>query len=203
MRRTFVLSVATALMATIVLVVTGVILSSVYRNSVERAFDGRLMAYMKMLVANLISADQRLEGLPHSISEPLFDLPLSGWYWRVGALDKQDAGEQTSRSLWGRALPHVSSSTTDARASSERGYVPGPENLRLRMVEHIVDFGDRGRFQVAVAGDASEIDNEMRSFHGAIAISFSFLTILVALMMFFQKRLMHIGLALRAPLEGT
>ncbi len=64
MRRTFVLSVAAALMVTIILVVTGVVLSSVHKKSVEQGLDARLSAYINMLVVNLVSADQPLEGLP-------------------------------------------------------------------------------------------------------------------------------------------
>jgi hypothetical protein len=192
MRRMFVLSVAAALMASIILVVTGVVLSSVQRKSVERGLDARLSAYMNMLVFNLVSA-QRLEVLPQSIGEPLFDLPLSGWYWQVTALDTQHSGERTSRSLWGRVLPHPTSPRADTRASRDYGYVQGPENVHLRMVEKIVDFGEHDRYQVAVAGDASEIDDQIRFFHEAIAISFGFLATLLALMLFFQTRLVPIS----------
>jgi hypothetical protein len=192
MRRTFVLSVAAALMAGIILVVTGIVLSSVQRKSVERGLDARLSAYMEMLVFNLVSA-QRLEVLPQSIGEPLFDLPLSGWYWQLTALDMQDSGERTSRSLWGRVLPHLTSPRANAGASRDYGYVQGPENVHLRMVEQIVDFGEHGRYQIAVAGDASEIDDQIRFFHEAIAISFGFLATLLALMLFFQTRLVPIS----------
>jgi hypothetical protein len=192
MRKTFVLSVAAALMASIILVVTGIVLSSVQRKSVERGLDARLSAYMEMLVFNLVLA-QRLEVLPQSIGEPLFDLPLSGWYWQLTALDMQDSGERTSRSLWGRVLPHLTSPRANAGASRDYGYVQGPENVHLRMVEQIVDFGEHGRYQIAVAGDASEIDDQIRFFHEAIAISFGFLATLLALMLFFQTRLVPIS----------
>jgi hypothetical protein len=192
MRRMFVLSVAAALMAGIILVITGIVLSSVQRKSVEGGFDARLSAYMNMLVFNLVSA-QRLEVLPQSIGEPLFDLPLSGWYWQVTAFDTQDSGKRTSRSLWGRVLPHVTSPGANARARRDYGYVEGPENVNLRMVEQIVDFGEHGRYQIAVAGDASEIDDQIRFLHEAIAISFGLLAILLALMLFFQTRLVPIS----------
>jgi hypothetical protein len=203
MRRTLVLSVAAALMATIILVVTGVVLSSVYRKSVERGFDARLSAYVQMFVRNLVSADHRLEVLPQSIGEPLFDLPLSGWYWRITALDQQHSGERTSLSLWGRVLPHVNSARAVIHASPDYGYVRGPENAHLRMIEHIVDFGEHDRYQVAVAGDASEIDDQTRSFHEVIAISFGFLATLLALIMFFLTSRMHVRLARSVPLGGT
>ena len=46
----------------------------------------------------------------------------------------------------------------------------GPEDQRLRLVERTVDLGDEGRFLVAVAGDAAEIDDEMRAFDRALVI---------------------------------
>jgi hypothetical protein len=50
MRRTLVLSIAAALMAGIIFAVTGVALSSIHRKSIERGFDERLSAYLKILV---------------------------------------------------------------------------------------------------------------------------------------------------------
>src|SRR5260370_16881224 len=87
MRRTFVLSAAGALVASIILVVTGVVLSSVHKKSVERGLDACLSAYMKMLVVNLVSADRRLDVLAQSIGEPLFDLPLSACYSPISPPD--------------------------------------------------------------------------------------------------------------------
>ena len=85
MRRTLVLFVAAAIMAGIICAVTGVTLSSVHRKSIERGFDARLSAYVGMLLVNWVSATRPLEVLPQSIGEPLFDLPLSGWYFQVYA----------------------------------------------------------------------------------------------------------------------
>ena len=42
--------------------------------------------------------------------------------------------------------------------------MPGPEDQRLRLVERNIDLGDDGRFLVAVAGDAAEIDDETHGF---------------------------------------
>jgi hypothetical protein len=198
MRRTLVLSVAAALMATIILVVTGIVLSSVYRKSIERGFDARLLAYMQMLVRNLDSADHRLEVLPQSIGEPIFDLPLSGWYWRITAFDQQHSDERTSLSLWGRVLPQSQPRGDLIHISPDYGYVRGPENVHLRMIEHVVDFGEHDRYQVAVAGDASEIDDQTRSFYEVIAISFGFLAALLVLIMFFLIPRMHVRPARRA-----
>src|SRR5919108_216003 len=92
----------------VILVVTGIVLSSLYRHAVERAFDRRLGVYLKTLVADIASPDeQSAERFPQSLSEPLFELPLSGWYWQVTRLDTARPELRSSRSLWDSARTHV------------------------------------------------------------------------------------------------
>jgi hypothetical protein len=194
MRRTFVLSVTAALAASIILIVTGVVLSSVHKKSVERGLDARLSAYMKMLVVNLVSADRRLEVLTQSIGEPLFDLPLSGWYWQITTFDVSAPETRSSRSLWDTgSIGLRDEDATTSPDGARQGYAIGPMEQRLRLLKRTVDLGADRRYLIVVAGDASEIDDQMRFFHEAIAISFSFLASLLALMMFFQTRLVHIS----------
>jgi hypothetical protein len=194
MRRTFVLSLAAALVASIILVVTSVVLSSVHKKSVERGFDARLSAYARMLAVNWVSAKRPLEVLPQSIGEPLFDLPLSGWYWQIIALDVSLPENRSSRSLWDTGLPRLrDEDATTSPDGARHGYAIGPEEQRLRLLERKVDLGDDGRYLIAVAGDVSEIDDQMWFFREAVAISFGFLATFLALMMFFETRRLHIS----------
>jgi hypothetical protein len=192
MRRTFVLSVAAALVASIAIAVTGVVVSSIHRTSIERGFDERLSGYMRMLAASLASADRRPEALPPSVGEPLFDLRLSGWYWQITALDVSKPGIRSSRSLWDRRLAHLpDEDATTSPGGMRQGYAIGPEGQRLRLLERTVDLGDGGRYLIGVAGDAVEIDEQMWFFQKATAISFGILASLLALIMFFQTRLVQ------------
>src|SRR5581483_7249115 len=59
---------------------------------------------------------------------------------------------------------------------------------RLRLVERTIDLGDDGRFLVAVAGDAAEIDDEIRRFDRALVVTFSVLGIVLLLITTFQVR---------------
>ena len=96
---------------------------------------------------------------PQSLGEPLFELPLSGWYWQVTRLDPDKPDVRSSRSLWDGGLPHLQDLGVAADAGGSReGYVDGPEDQRLRLVERTIDLGEDGRYLVAVAGDAAEID---------------------------------------------
>lgn len=173
----------------VILVITGIVLSSLYRQGVERAFDRRLNVYLRTLVADIASPEETPEKFPQSLGEPLFELPLSGWYWQVTRLDGGKPDLRASRSLWDGGLPHLQDRGVPATASGSReGYVSGPEDQKLRLIERNIDLGDDGRFLVAVAGDASEISEEVRSFDQALIVTFSVLAIVLLLTTMFQVR---------------
>jgi signal transduction histidine kinase len=173
----------------IILVVTAILLSSLYRGGVERAFDRRLGVYLRTLVADVATPDEASDKFPQSLGEPLFELPLSGWYWQVTRLDTARPEVRSSRSLWDSTLPHLEDAGVSPGAGGTRqGYIQGPEDQPLRAVERIIDLGDEGRFLVAVAGDASEIDEETRSFDRALLITFALLGFVLLLITTFQVR---------------
>jgi signal transduction histidine kinase len=173
----------------VILVVTGIVLSSIYRAAVERAFDRRLGVYLRTLVADVAMPEENAGKFPQSIGEPLFDLPLSGWYWQVTRLDAPVPDVHSSRSLWDAVLPHLADPAASSTPGGARaGYGEGPEGQQLRLVERTIDLGDEGRYLVAVAGDAAEIDNEIRSFDSALLITFATLALVLLLTTTFQVR---------------
>ena len=160
----------------VILIVTGIALSTLYRHAVERAFDRRLDVYLRTLVADVASPEEGADKFPQSIGEPLFELPLSGWYWQVNRLDSKKPEVHSSRSLWDSGLPRLPVDRSASAAEARQGYADGPEEQKLRIVERNIDLGDDGRYLIAVAGDASEIDDETRSFDRAIGVTFAALT---------------------------
>jgi signal transduction histidine kinase len=192
----------------IILLITGVVLSSLYRDGVERSFDRRLDVYLKTLVAD-VSAPDDTEKLPQSLSEPLFDLPLSGWYWQTTKLNPAKPEVKSSRSLWDSGLPHLEDLHVPTGPDGTRKrYVPGPEDQRLRLVERTVDLGDEGRYLVAVAGDAQEVEDEAQSFDRALTVTFGVLATALLLTTMFQVRfglapLKRISAGLAAIRAGT
>jgi signal transduction histidine kinase len=170
--------------AVVILLITGFVLSSLYRQAVERAFDRRLGVYLRTLVADVASPDEASDKFPQSLGEP-----LSGWYWQVTKLDPGKPEIRASRSLWDAGLPHLQDAGVAANAvGSREGYVSGPEDQRLRLVERNIDLGDEGHYLVAVAGDAAEITEETRSFDQALLITFSILAAVLLLTTMFQVR---------------
>jgi len=172
----------------VILIFTGIALSTLYRHAVERSFDRRLDVYLRTLVADVASPEEGADKYPQSIGEPLFELPLSGWYWQVNRLDAKTPEVRASRSLWDSSLPRLPDENSPADAEYRQGYAQGPEDQELRLVEREIDLGTDGRYLIVVAGDASEIDDETHSFDRAIVITFTALTIALLLTTALQVR---------------
>ncbi|MGY3446612.1 MULTISPECIES: ATP-binding protein [unclassified Bradyrhizobium] len=173
----------------VILAITGVILSSVYRDATERAFDRRLNLYLRTLIAEVATPDEPADRQFQSLGEPLFDLPLSGWYWQITRTDTEKGETRASRSLWDKKLPKLEDHGAELTAAGVRlGYVDGPEGQSLRMVERPVDLGADGKFLVSVAGDATEIFDETRSFDYYLFGTFAALGIVLLLTTIFQVR---------------
>jgi len=172
----------------VILIIAGVALSTLYRHAVERAFDRRLDVYLRTLVADVASPEEGADKYPQSIGEPLFELPLSGWYWQVTRLDTKTPELHSSRSLWDSSLPRLADEKSSTDAEYRQGYAKGPEDQELRLVERDIDLGTDGRYLIAVAGDASEIDDETGSFERTIVITFTALALALLLTTALQVR---------------
>jgi signal transduction histidine kinase len=179
----------------LILLITGIALSSLYNRSVERAFDRRLNFYLRTLIAEAAQPDDpndksdKSDRSVQSLGEPLFELPLSGWYWRMARVDGDKPEVRASRSLWDATLPKLEDMGIELNQSGVRlAYVSGPENQRLRMVERPVDLGTEGKYLATVAGDATEIDEETQTFDLYLAVTFAALSIGLVLTTIFQVR---------------
>lgn len=203
------LFVSATVVTVAILLITGVVLSSLYRDGAERSFDRRLDVHLRTLVADVSAPPEEAEKFSQSLGEPLFGLPLSGWYWQVTKLNTPKPEVRSSNSLWDGGLPSLEDLNVPlAPDGTRRRYVPGPEDQRLRLVERIVDLGDEGRYRVAVAGDGLEIQEETQAFDRAIAMTFGVLAIVLLLTTMFQVRfglapLKRISDSLAAIRSGT
>src|SRR3954463_1094607 len=173
----------------VILLITGIVLSSVYRAAAERAFDRRLNLYLRTLIAEVATPDEPPDHQFQSLGEPLFELPLSGWYWQITRIDSEKSELRAPRSLWDKKLPKLEERGAGLTTAGIRlGYVEGPEGQSLRMVERPVDLGADGKFLVSVAGDATEIFDETRTFDYYLGGTFAALSIVLVLTTIFQVR---------------
>ncbi|WP_271168532.1 sensor histidine kinase [Hansschlegelia plantiphila] len=180
------LFVSAALWAGAVLLIGGVTLSSYYTRSVERGFDQRLHVYLKTLVAAVADGAFGRED-PGSFGEPRFDLPLSGWYWQITRIDRDPPESTTSKSLFEGQLPRLADlGVGETIVGTREGYARGPDEQRLRVVERTVDLGQDGRYLIAIAAAADEIDKDIADFNVALLISFLALGIGLLVTTWFQ-----------------
>jgi signal transduction histidine kinase len=174
--------------SSLILVIAGIILSAVYRQATERAFDERLLVYANDLAADLVSPADQERGLG-SLGDPRFDIPLSGWYWQVGRLDAKPRDVRASRSLLGNPLPALADSSPERRFGQIRkDYATGPEGRILRVLERDIDLGEDGRFVVRIAGPGDEISDAQGRFVMALSVTFLLLGIALGLSTLFQIR---------------
>ncbi|MGO4402937.1 sensor histidine kinase [Bosea sp. RAF48] len=167
------LFLSAAFCCVLILVLAGVGLTTFYRRSAERGFDERLSVYIKQLVADLAAPPETERQTVGDLGEPRFDLPLTGWYWQITRLDGERPNVRASRSLVGGQLPKL---LDQSIAPNSRGlresYVSGPDDRQLRILEREIDVGEDGRFTVAVAAPADEIEGDIQDFRFALAMTF-------------------------------
>ena len=81
------------------LLIAGVVLTSLYRRTTELAFDQRLGVYLRAIVADVATPGDDTRSEPGQLGEPQFELTLSGWYWQITRLDTDKPDIKASRSL--------------------------------------------------------------------------------------------------------
>jgi len=154
-----------------ILLIAGLILSTLYRETTERAFDQRLLVYANNLASDLVALSDPERDLG-PIGDPRFELPLSGWYWQVGRPDAQPRDVRTSKSLFGGRLPTLVGAGEQRFGEVRKGYGLAPDDRQMRIVERDIDLGEDGRFVIRVAGPADEIDADVRRFIFALIVTF-------------------------------
>jgi signal transduction histidine kinase len=164
----------------VILAIAGVVLSAIYRQTSEADFDARLGVYLRALVAELAAPgdDQKTE--LGQLGEPLFDLPLSGWYWQVSRLDGPTPDIRSSNSLFTERLPRLADSEGGAGAGgARRASITGPDDRRLRLVERLIDAGEQGRFLVQVAATPDDVERDIGRFEIWLGLTFALLALLL------------------------
>jgi len=203
---------AAAVWALVVLPITAFVLISVYRGAVERNFDARLNVYLTDLVADLAAARTDPAAKPPSLTDPLFTLPFSSWYWQITPLVSGKEPFLASDSLLDQRLQLPSQSGVAADQNQIRhAYIVGPEQQRLRILEREITLDDAGkagaRFSFAVSGAAAEIDQTIGEFRTLLVVALTILGVGLVLVTYFQvqfglRPLRAIGRGLAAIRSG-
>ena len=96
------LFLSAAILSFAILLIAGLVLSTVYERAAESNFDDRLNVYLQALVTDIATPGESGRMGPDELSDPEFALPLSGWYWQITRLDTEKPQIRSSRSLFAR-----------------------------------------------------------------------------------------------------
>ncbi|PCJ95699.1 MAG: histidine kinase [Hyphomicrobiales bacterium] len=182
-----------AVLTLIGLVVAGLILTSLYRNSVEKEFDRRLESHIEALVSDFSGQTVEKED-GEALSKPqnpgsLFSIPQSGWYWQV-AKTGSDEVLFSSDSLIGSDLQLL-------QVGNNRGDIDNAlpvnilgldgETVRL-LLGHINLPGNRA-FDIAVTGNFTVLENDIISFRSSLILTFAVFSLFLVLAIYIQVRM--------------
>lgn len=183
------------------LAVGGLFLSSIFRGSVERSFDTRLLSDLEGVIAVAELDCAGTVAMPKPLIAERFMNPFSGWYWQISSVDADNAKpKQTmrSRSLWDLSL---ATGSAPAVGEIRKALVIGPKQQRLRMVERVVSFPasdeqESGKTCVGnknlhflVAGDLKDVEADVAGFNKTLSWSIVILGAGLIVLMFVQVRL--------------
>ena len=162
---------AAALWAAVALVAAGLILVSLYRSTVENAFDQRLNVYLQTLIGSLSAQDPSQPfSDPGNLGEQRFELLYSGWYWQV-----RDAATRkvvlASGSLFSDTIDIGKGTGTRSENGVTSGALVGPDKQSLRFLARNLTFEGRPPVVLVVAGDAGELNSQVAGFGASVAIT--------------------------------
>lgn len=154
------LLLGTLLWISVALVLTGTVLTVLFKTHATKQFDQELRTYLIQLIANLdITADGSalIRAQP---ADPRFNQPLSGLYWQIS--DDHHQAVLRSRSLWDSTLDV--SPTLDQDGTQLVRTMTGPNAESVRLLEQVVRLSEApGKvWRISVASETKNLDQAIR-----------------------------------------
>ncbi|MEK9725438.1 MAG: sensor histidine kinase N-terminal domain-containing protein, partial [Rhodospirillaceae bacterium] len=161
------LILAAGLWTAIALLAAGLILSTIFRDTAERAFDRQLRVLLEALVAASEVGPEGQPQLARALGEPRFERPYSGWYWQINSDDGTALAR--SASLFDQAL-----ATGDATVSGTMAFFAGtgPNGEPLQIAARDIRFPDlEAPLRYIVAANPVDVESDVARFNGILAIA--------------------------------
>lgn len=165
---------AAGLWCLLVLGAAGLLLSSLFKEAMERNFDARLGADLENLVAAIEAAPNQQVIQTRPLGDPRYERAYSGWYWQIRG---RSGILLRSRSLWDGELtdatgaaPSQPPPTPGEFGESVAALGPNGENIRI-FTRRLQLPGDAPPYAFSVAGATSEMRAASRRFNRALVLS--------------------------------
>ncbi len=162
------------------LILTGVLIVSLFQGHIEKRFDNQLRDHLEELVAaGEISESGRLD-LTWSPSDPRFNRPHSGWYWEI--LKNGSVIHQSNSLLMATIFPKDQETNTFLQMN-------GPSGQAIRLYSRQIAFPrSTDTFVFVVAGPVSDMEDDIHTFSGNIILVLSVLSFVLVGMIVFQVK---------------
>jgi hypothetical protein len=156
--------------AVLALIVIATVISTLYRQASERAFDSLLSAHLFNLIGSVsVTEAGQLTGSP-DLGDLRFSEPESGWYWSVEPVSGGLAGNLHSISMT-KPLASPPSTEVPFNRDFQRSYTAHgilDEQIEVFENEFVLDSKNRvARFRVM--GNRTELENEIAGFQRQLA----------------------------------
>jgi len=183
---------AAALWIVLGLIGGGLVLSDIFRNSVESEFDDGLQNDMDSLVAAAGHNDAGELVLDPRLLSARYERAYSGLYWQIVPVGT--GVTQISHSLLDGTIKYSDSET---RGNLVWGHAPGPEDQHLRMLSRRIEFpiaetsrpDDMRAYTFFAAGDLATTDQRIAEFDTTLFWSFAILGAGLIAAIFVQVRI--------------
>lgn len=154
------LMLTSALWATIALAAFGWLLTELYRASLIRSFDERIIVYEKTLAGVVASTPDGGVPDPGTMGDPRFGRYQSGWYWVVVDAKSQST-VATSQSLFGEVLALPPPPNNGVVITND---AIDPAGIVLRHATQRIFLSNGRMFDLHVTGNVAELADEISTF---------------------------------------
>ena len=164
-----------AMWTSLALLATGLILSTIFRNNSERDFERLLLAHAYNIMGAIDVDDSgKLAGSPN-LGDPRFISPLSGWYWAVLLAEQPDQPIMHSLSIDrdGIVVPDSSVQPFDAEFRRLSTLTDATGNNILQLEAQLFVGESDKLFQVLVAGNKGNVEEDVVRFNRTMGLFFS------------------------------
>ena len=169
----------------------GLLLSDIFRESTEKAFDDKLNLFMETLIGSSKIDSTESITVVNSLGDPRFFQPYSGWYWQI------NKGSQTlvrSRSMWDQVLT-LDKRLIGGRAQFINSNLQEKKNKKivtsqkLNIVQREISFpGFDDPLTFMISGDTEEFEKNIMQFNNILVSSLAILGFGLLLSVYLQVK---------------
>lgn len=204
--------IATALIwVAVALPLAAFAIQSIYAREVLQAFQNDIETQLLILVTDGADASNKVPSPPKNLTETLFNLNESGWYWQISPVKKAAGPRLVSGSL---ATGRIQSAAGKGIPPNETGIIwheaIGPGKETIRVAEMIIRLGhkrDGPGYSFLVARDLGWAYSKINDFRFWLGVALAIAALALLAMIYFQVRfalkpLQQIGDGLQAIRSG-